>query len=214
MKAFIFDMDGTIINNTLYHTKAWTQFLSNHNIFIKEGELASKIYGVNDEIIPRFFAGDLPIEKIKELAAEKEKIYRTLYQPLIEELKGLEKLLNLAKQKKILIALATMSNLENISFIIDGLGIRSYFDLIAGEENVKQGKPHPEIYKLVLSNFKINPEEAIVFEDSQSGVRSAQQAGIPVIGVCTSHSKEEFKKWSVNISVNNFEEYIDNYFNK
>ncbi len=213
MKAFIFDMDGTIVNNTSYHTKAWLQFLSNNNIFIKEEELGSKIYGINNEIIPRFFGKDLSIEKIKSLAAEKEKIYRTLYQSLIEELKGLKKLLKLAKRKEIAIALATMSNIENISFIIDSLGIRSYFDCIAGEENVTQGKPHPEIYELVLSTFKIKTQDAIVFEDSHSGVKSAQEANIPVIGICTSHSKEEFKKWGVNISINNFEEYIDNYFN-
>ncbi len=211
MKAFIFDMDGTIVNNTPYHTKAWTQFLNNNNIFIKDEDLLSKIYGVNDEIIPRFFGDSLSIEKIKKLAAEKEKIYRTIYRPLIEELRGLEKLLKLAKQKEISIALATMSNIENISFIIDALGIRSYFDLIAGEENVMQGKPHPEIYELVLSSLKIKPEDAIVFEDSHSGVKSAQEAGIPVVGVCTTYSKDQFKKWGVNISINNFEEYIDNY---
>ncbi len=212
MKVFIFDMDGTIINNTPYHTKAWLRFLSNNKILIKEEELGSKIYGVNHEIIPRFFGNHLSIEKIKSLAAEKEKIYRTLYQPLIEELKGLKKLLILAKQKKISVALATMSNVDNISFIIDSLGIRSYFDFIAGEENVKQGKPLPEIYELVLSTIKIKPEDAVVFEDSPTGVKSAQQAGIDVIGICTSHSKDEFKKWGVNISINNFEEYIDNYF--
>ena len=88
-----------------------------------------------------------------------------------------------------------MSDLQNISFIVDKLGIRSSFDMIAGAEQITKGKPHPEIYELVLSTLKINAEDAIVFEDSQGGVLSAKAAGIKVIGICTTHSKEQFKEW-------------------
>ena len=122
-------------------------------------------------------------------------------------------LIQIAKEKNIALALATMSDIQNVSFIIDTLGIRSSFDMIAGAEDITNGKPHPEIYELVLSSLKINALEALVFEDSQGGVLSAKAAGIEVIGICTTHSKEQFKKWGVNVCVNDFEEYITNYMN-
>ena len=214
VKAFIFDMDGTIVNNIPYHTKAWLQFLSKYNINIKEEELHPKIFGVSEEIMPRFFGKDLSPERNISLGNEKEELYRNLYKDIIEELRGLKDLLEIARKKNIAVALATMSDLQNISFIVDKLGIRSSFDMIAGAEQITKGKPHPEIYELVLSTLKINAEDAIVFEDSQGGVLSAKAAGIRVIGICTTHTKEQFKEWGVDVCINDFEEYIDNYMNE
>jgi beta-phosphoglucomutase len=213
-KAFIFDMDGTIVNNIPYHTKAWLQFLSKYNIHIEEHELYPKIFGVSKEIMPRFFGKDLSPERNIYLGNEKEELYRNLYKDIIEELRGLKHLLQIATKKNIAVALATMSDLQNISFIIDKLGMRSSFDIIVGAEHITKGKPHPEIYELVLSMLKINADDAIVFEDSQGGVLSAKAAGIKVIGICTTHSKEQFKEWGVDICINDFEEYIDNYINE
>jgi beta-phosphoglucomutase len=214
IKAFIFDMDGTIVNNTPYHTKAWLQFLSKYDIHIKEEELYPKIFGSSEEIMPRFFGKDLSAEGNIQLSNEKEELYRNLYKDIIEELRGLKRLLQIARKKNIAVALATMSDLQNVSFIVDKLGIRSSFDIIAGAEQITRGKPHPEIYQFVLGRLKINPEDAIVFEDSQGGVLSAKAAGIKVIGICTTHSKEQFKEWGVDICINDFEEYIDNYMNE
>jgi beta-phosphoglucomutase len=214
VKAFIFDMDGTIVNNTPYHTKAWLQFLSKYNIHINEEALYSRIFGVSKEIMPRFFGKDLEPGSNVSLVNEKEALYRDLYKDIIEELNGLKHLLQIAKEKNIAVAMATMSDIPNINFIVDKLGIRSSFDMIAGAEQITRGKPHPEIYQLVLSTLKINPEEAIVFEDSHGGVLSARAAGIKVIGICTTHSKEQFKEWGVDICINDFEEYIDNYMNE
>ena len=214
IKAFIFDMDGTIVNNIPYHTKAWLQFLRRYDIQIKEEELHPKIFGVSEEIMPRFFGRDLSAERNKSLGDEKEALYRNLYKDIIEELPGLTHLLQIAKKKNIAVALATMSDLQNISFIVDKLGLRSSFDLIAGAEQITKGKPHPEIYELVLSTLGLKPEDAIVFEDSQGGILSAKAAGIPVVGICTTHSKEQFKEWGVDVCVSDFEEYIDNYMNE
>ena len=214
IKAFIFDMDGTIVNNIPYHTKAWLQFLNRYDIQIKEEELHPKIFGVSEEIMPRFFGKDLSPERNKSLGNEKEALYRNLYTDIIEELPGLTHLLQIAKKKNIALALATMSDPQNISFIVDKLGIRSLFDVIAGAERITRGKPHPEIYELVLSTLGINPEDAIVFEDSQGGILSAKAAGIKVVGICTTHSKEQFKEWGVDVCVSDFEEYIDNYMDE
>ena len=214
IQAFIFDMDGTIVNNIPYHTRAWLQFLSKYNIHIEENELYPKIFGVNEEIMPRFFGEDLSPERSISLGHEKEEFYRSLYKDVIEELSGLKHLLQIARERNIAIALATMSDIQNISFIIDKLDLRSWFDVIVGAEHITKGKPHPEIYELVLSMLKIKSGDAIVFEDSQGGVLSAMAAGIKVIGICTTHSKQQFKEWGVELCINDFEEYIANYMDK
>ena len=96
-------MDGTIVNNTPYHTKAWLQFLSKYNINIKEEELYPKIFGVSEEIMPRFFGKDLSPERNISLGNEKEELYRNLYKDIIEELRGLKHLLQIARKKILLL---------------------------------------------------------------------------------------------------------------
>ena len=145
---------------------------------------------------------------------KKKRYTETFIKISLRNYTGLKHLLQIAKKKNIAVALATMSDLQNISFIVDKLGIRSSFDVIAGAEQITRGKPHPEIYELVLSALGIKPEDAIVFEDSQGGILSAKAAGIPVVGICTTHSKEQFKEWGVDVCVSDFEEYIDNYMNE
>jgi beta-phosphoglucomutase len=105
-----------------------------------------------------------------------------------------------------------MGNVDNINFIIDSLNVREYFNVMVDKQHVKQGKPHPEIYELIVSELKVAANSTIAFEDSKEGVTSALKAGLRVIGIGTSHKKEEFMEWGIENCVANFEEYMDKYF--
>ena len=75
--------------------------------------------------------------------------------------------------------------------------------VVVGEE-VKKGKPDPEIYLITAEKLNIEPEKCLVFEDSPPGVESAKRAGMKVIGILTTHSKEELNK--ADLVINNFSE--------
>jgi HAD superfamily hydrolase (TIGR01509 family) len=207
-KAFIFDMDGTIVDNISFHNRARLLFLERYGVKLQPNELNNIHNLTTKELIKRFISTNLTHQEIKELDNEKQVIYRNLYKNHIQEVPGLKKLLNEAKNKGMLIALATMGCRENIDLIINTLGVKHHFDSIVSGDDVKKGKPHPDIYKLNLALLNINPEEAIVFEDTYNGVVAAQQAKISVVGVTTSHSKEEMNSWGVMDCVNNFDGYL------
>jgi beta-phosphoglucomutase len=211
IKAFIFDMDGTIVNNITYHHEAWLSFLKKYNKLSNVEDFHAQNHGTIEEMIVRFFGDDLPEEKVRELGFEKEETYRQLYKDKIEEVAGFGKMLEQAKENGIKVALATMGNVDNIDFILDNLKVREYFDVIIGGDQVNHGKPHPEIYERVLSNLELEAEDTLVFEDSQGGVISAHGAGLKVIGVSTTHHPSDFEAWGVEDCVADFNEYLEKY---
>src|SRR6185503_15626907 len=87
--AVIFDMDGTMINNMIYHKKAWMEFAKRHGLHISEEEFKEKISGKkNDKIFQMIFNKDITPDEIDSFTEEKEGIYRELYAPHINEVHG------------------------------------------------------------------------------------------------------------------------------
>jgi HAD superfamily hydrolase (TIGR01509 family) len=212
MKALLFDMDGTIVDNSYYHSKARTLLFQKYGVILPSDESNPVLRGKTKELLNHFLGPGLTFEQIKLLENEKQSIYRDIYKNHIHEVKGFTHLVRVAKQRGFAIALSTMGNNDNISFILDNLGVRNYFDTIIGGDRVKNGKPSPDIYQLTLASLGIEPEDAIAFEDTFEGAQAARKAGIHVIGVCTSHTPEEFYKWGIDVCVFDFEEYIEKYF--
>jgi HAD superfamily hydrolase (TIGR01509 family) len=204
--GIIFDMDGTIVNNIPFHKDAWLLFLKSNNIPIDEKDFNVPNHGTIDEMIIRFFGTDLPAEKIKELGEEKERIYRNLYQSQIREISGLSECLNRLRHNNIYIGLATMGDMPNIDFIIDNLDIRKYFHTVIGGHEVSKGKPDPEIFLTAMKKLRVDNKNCIAVEDSIGGVRAALGAGLKVVGITTTFTKEELLD-------NGCFQTVDNYLN-
>lgn len=190
-KAVIFDMDGTLVHNMHFHQQAWMQFLQNHGIHITEEEYNEKNHGTRMEIVPRYFNRKLTAEETNKLGAEKEALYREIYTPHLQPISGLDLFLTKLKEKNIKIGLATAGDKENIDFTIDGLGIRHYFDVVTGSEEVKKGKPDPEVFLLTAQKLGVAPQECLVAEDSMSGIQAGLTANMQVLGIASTHTREE-----------------------
>lgn len=203
-KGLVFDMDGTLVDNIQYHKEAWVIFLKEYGINIDASVFSAQNHGTMAELLTTFFNTELSSEKIKKLGEEKETAYRKLYSPHLKELEGLSPFIHQMKNSKIKIGLATMGGVNNINFIMDGLQIRPYFDAITGGHQVSNGKPDPEVFTKTCYNMKISPNDCIAFEDSIVGIKAAKGAGLHVIGVTTSHLKEELMDYGCYRTIDNY----------
>ena len=192
-KAVVFDMDGTLVDNMHIHMQAWFDFLSRYGIRTTEEEFHAKNAGTITEIIPRFFPEVTDPAEILRLGMEKEQVYRSLYSGQVTPLPGLVEFLDRLDAAGIPAGLATAADRLNIDFTIDELGIRDRFRAITGAEQVQKGKPDPDVYLKTAASLGIDPADCVAFEDSLPGIRSALSAGMRVVGVSTTHRREELQ---------------------
>jgi beta-phosphoglucomutase len=207
IKAFIFDMNGTMIDDMAYYARAWYNILNDDlNAGLSWHEVKAQMYGKNDELLIRIFGDNyFSNEKIQELSIEKERRYQQAYLPNLALLKGLEQFLEKTKEAGILMAVGSAAIPFNIDFVLDNLNIRHYFKAIVSADDVVTSKPDPQTFLDCAALLNIAPADCLVFEDAPKGVEAALNAGMPCVVLTTMHSQDEFKNY------NNVIAFIEDY---
>lgn len=199
--AFLFDMDGVIAHTNPFHAKAFEAFLDKYGISYDLPEFEQHMYGKhNSYIMSHFFKRPIAGDELIALEQEKEALFREIYANHIEAIPGFISFLGSLKQNGIKTAVATSAPRSNMDLIVDGLQIRDLMDSFMSSENVKKHKPDPEIYLESAALLNVARERCIVFEDSYSGVTAALNAEMKVVGVLSSHTKEELPPCDYYIS--------------
>lgn len=180
--AVLWDMDGTLIDSEPYWMKSEGAFAkANNSTWTKQDGLnlvGMSLYD-SSKIIKEKVGSDLEPEQIieqltDEVAAQlKEKI---LWRP------GARELLLLLRKKKVKTALVTMSMHRMARQVVDSIGFDA-FDVIVAGDDVLHGKPHPEAYLKAAKLLGVEARECVAFEDSLSGLRSAEAAGTRAVGI-------------------------------
>lgn len=201
--GLLFDMDGVIVDNHEYHFLSWQKLAAKYEIPITEDFYRNKMNGRTfSGIMEVLFKERVSQEKGKQIAHEKETIYRDLYRSHLKPTPGLIAFLESAKSAGIPMVVGTSAPVENVDFTLDGLAIRSYFEGVVDDRAVTKGKPDPEVYLKCASLAKRSPENCIVFEDAISGIKAGTAAGAKVIALATSHKRAEL---AADLIVDNFE---------
>jgi beta-phosphoglucomutase len=197
-KAFLFDLNGTMIDDMQYHTIAWHKILTEDlGAQITVEETKAQMYGKNSELLDRVFGrGYFTDERTLEISLEKERRYQEAFRPHLKLIEGLDEFLEKAKQEDIRMAIGSAAITFNIDFVLDNLNVRSYFDAIVSADDVRESKPHPETFLKGAQLLKVQPSECVVFEDAPKGVEAAANAGMPCVVLTTMHEEEEFKQYS------------------
>lgn len=203
MKGVLFDLDGIIADTSLYHFMAWKQLILAH--FDKEipDHLEVKTKGVSREdslnTILNYLNISVSNEKFSALCNEKNDMYIKSLEQINETniLSGIKKLIIELKKENIKLALASAS--KNGPIILKKLHLFEYFDAIVNPENVKAGKPEPDIFIAAAKALNLLPSECIGIEDSVAGVTAINAAGalsIAVGGFELDHSFRRFETTS------------------
>ncbi len=198
--CLIFDMDGVIIDSNPLHRQAWAAFNRRYGLETTE-EMQQGMYGKrNDEIVRNFYGDGLTSEEVAQRGAAKEELYRELLGDQLEEMlvPGMRQFLEY--YRGVPKALATNAEAANVNFLLDRAGLRPYFQAVVDGQQVRNPKPHPEIYRRAAELLEADPANCIVFEDSFSGVQAAQAAGMRIVLLCTTHGYLP----GASLSVHNF----------
>ncbi|MBD1422734.1 HAD family hydrolase [Sphingobacterium chuzhouense] len=199
--AVIFDMDGVICHTNPYHAKAFEQFFDKYKIPYTEKEFEEHMYGKhNSYIMTHFFKREIIGKELQQLEEEKESLFREIYQQEVVPLPHYLPFLDDLKSAGFKTGVATSAPLANLKLILDSLQIDAKMDSLMASEDVSQHKPHPEVYLKSAEKLGVSPNACVVFEDSFSGVTAALNAGMKVVGVLSSHSREELPPCSLYIN--------------
>jgi beta-phosphoglucomutase len=196
-KAFIFDLNGTMIDDMRYHSAAWFSILNDDlNANLTREAVDRQMYGKNEELLDRIFGKDhFTKEQLAAISAKKEQNYQTAFRPYLQLIAGLPALLEKAKKHDIQMAIGSAAIPFNIDFVLDNLHIRHYFQAIVSADDVTVSKPDPETFIKAARILGLSPETCIVFEDAPKGVEAAFRAGMSSIVLTTMHEKEEFQRY-------------------
>ena len=207
IRAAIFDLDGTLIDNNSYHLQTWKKYLENMGRDISEEEYNANINGrTNKNALEYIYQRKMTDEEAAPLAMEKEAMYRDLYQPYIAPVSGLMDLLEQLAERKIPMAIATSGIEVNIEFMFNNIPIKPYFTEVVNSSHIKKGKPDPEIYFKTAERLKVDPSNCLVFEDAVVGIAAARAAGMHVIAITTTHTPEELR--DADLLIGNYEELL------
>lgn len=196
-KAFVFDLNGTMIDDMHFHNKAWHQILTEDlGAGLSMEEVKEQMYGKNSELLARIFGQDhFSPEETNRLSVEKEKRYQEAFRPHLQLIKGLEEFLEKASRHNIKMGIGSAAIMFNIDFVLDNLDIRSYFKAIVSADDVTTSKPHPETFAKGAEIMGVDPADCIVFEDAPKGVEAARNAGMRCVVLTTMHEKNEFSQY-------------------
>lgn len=180
-KGVIFDFNGTMFFDADKHVVSWKEFaLAKFGVHISDDDFDKHIHGHNNkEILTYLTKKDFTKEEVFKLAEEKEKFYQRLCEKdeaNLHLVNGLVPLLKELKDRGIKMAIATASMKPNVDWYIKTFHLLNYFDvshIIYDDGNLERGKPDPLIYEKAFLALDIKPEDALIFEDSLSGLKSA-----------------------------------------
>ena len=200
-------MDGVLVDNMRIHARAYDIFYERHGVGNRQNVLKELSGLGNDEIMQRLFTPErLVHEGVTEadVAGQLEAIYRELYEPLIRPTAGLLDFLEALRREGIACAVGSSAEMRNIRFVFEKCGIESYFQTVVSSEQVTRCKPDPEIYLKAAEALRLRPEECVVFEDARAGIEAGDRAGMKVVALATTLSREELERTAATLVIDDF----------
>jgi len=192
LKAVIFDLDGIVVNTVPLHFKAWKKMFSEYGKDFSFQDYKEKVDGIPRIDGAKAILPQLSQQELKKAASKKQNYFLEFLEK--EGVKVYESTLNLIKNlRKESIKVAVISSSKNCLYILKKANIDNLFDVIITGNDIKRGKPHPDVFLLAIERLNLSPKQCVVFEDAVLGAEAAKMAGIRCVGVDRYNNPERLR---------------------
>jgi HAD superfamily hydrolase (TIGR01509 family) len=188
--AVIFDMDGVLIDSGAHHRAAWTSLLEELAVDPPR-EFWRVTIGRPAEEAVALLLGDISSGEAQRLATRKRDHYARHSRRGIVAVPGVCEFVRMLACRGVPRAVATSASRRDAVRLLDAIGLRDLFEGLVTADDVRWGKPHPEVYLKAAEAVGAAPDRCLVFEDAVVGVQAARGAGMRAIGVTTSYTEQE-----------------------
>lgn len=196
--AVIFDMDGVLIDSYAAHFESWQVLAAENDVEYSQAEFVAGFGRTSPEVIAEQWSAKLPeltAERILELDTRKEEIFRDLISADFPAMDGAIELLTTLHGAGVALAVGSSGPAENVNLVIDRLGARELFTAAVTGNDVKRGKPDPQVFLRAAGQLDVAADRCVVVEDAPVGVTATHAAGMKCIGfTSTGRSAEDLRK--------------------
>ena len=209
IQAVIFDMDGTLIDTEKYYRVCWPKALAAFGYHMTDEQvLAMRSLGRPFAIaqLKEWFGEDFDYHAVRE--TRKAMMEECLDRDGIQLKPGVWELLDVLRERRIIAAVATATDLERTERYLKRVGLDSRFDKLICANMVEEGKPSPDIYLYACEQLGLPPEQCMAVEDSPNGVYAAFRAGCKVVMVPDQTQPDEELQKCLYAKVDTLDEII------
>jgi len=189
LRAVVFDMDGVIVDSHPAHRVAWKQFLRILGKEVCDGELDFVMDGQKREDILVHFLGPLDAAQLQQYGRMKNDLFWQAASE-VTPIPGAFQFIESVHNAGIRMAVATSASSSRTRSILSSTGLLSRFGAVVTGDDVRKGKPDPDIYRLACERIDCRPDDSVAVEDAASGIRAAKQAGLTCVGIAGRNSGE------------------------
>ena len=192
-KGAIFDMDGVVTTTVSLHFNAWKKMFNEYGKEFTFADYEKYVDGIPRSDGARAILKDFDTEAIKKASDKKQKYF-------LEELNSgkipvYESTVNLIKSlRKNDIKIAIISSSKNCPYILQKTGVDKITDAIVSGDDIKRGKPDPQIFIMAARRIGLSVDECVVFEDAVLGIEAAVNGNFKCVGVDRNNNPERLKK--------------------
>jgi len=204
-RAAIFDMDGVLIDTEAYHHAAWHRLCREEGVILTVAQVAERTLGRPvRESLPTLLGRPVDPSEIDRLTQRKTVFYEEESGGVVREVRGAVRFVRDLTGRGVRCAVATSARLQRVAPILESLQLADQFEVLVTGDDVRRGKPDPEVYLTAAARLDVAPDACVVFEDAPVGVQAARVAGMSVVGVASSCSPEALRTAGAQLVVPDF----------
>lgn len=193
MRAIIFDVDGVLVDSNAAHFEAFEQLAAEQGWSITHAQLRTTFGMHNQDIMPMLAGHPMADAQWRALADHKEALYRQRAQHTLPAIAGAVDLVRACHAAGLLLGVGSSGPRENVELALRTLDIARLFGAVVTGDDVRHGKPDPEIFLTAAARLGVPPDQCAVVEDAPQGIAAARAAGMRVLAVTSSRPREALR---------------------